>query len=68
LRKALSDALGRLDLQQASTRVGWYRLYGAAGYPFAWYFLMLATPVVPVKVGAQVHRDLASGFDDLPKA
>jgi hypothetical protein len=61
-------ALRRPDELAGAVLANWlHRLDRTAGYPFAWFFLMLATPVVPVKVGAQVHRDLASGFDYLPE-
>lgn len=42
-----------------------HRVDHSVGYPFAWYFLMLASPVVPVSVGEQVHYDLRHGFDYL---
>lgn len=43
------------------------RVDRAAGYPFAWYFQMVATRIVPVSVGARVKQDLDEGFDYLPE-
>lgn len=42
-----------------------HRVDHSVGYPFAWYFLMLASQVVPVSVGEQVYHDLRYGFDYL---
>lgn len=38
----------------------------AAGYPFAWYFHMLATTAVTFEVADAVLADLAEGFEYLP--
>jgi len=60
--------LRRPDGLAGAVLANWlHRVDLAAGYPFAWYFLMLASRLVPVSVGEQVQRDLHSGFDYLPE-
>jgi hypothetical protein len=49
---ALANALGEFDR--------------AAGFPFAWYFYLVAVPAIPDRLAEQVHQDHLGEYDYLP--
>ena len=72
--RAVSTFTGQLQLPMDGVEV-----YGAdlanlissvdrtVGYPFAWYFLMLAGGIVPHRIGDQVLNDQVTDYDYLAR-